>query len=403
MTMILGLQLNAADLYVNSSGSTGTYTTLTSALTAASDGDRIIVSTLINLIEDISIDKSVTITSSSSGNMFTLNGIMNVVATAQKEIRIIGADVTSLTFTAGTATDANNCKFYFVDSDVANSVNTSVVGLSFNVLYCDMPTIYLAFRYGSIIGSSLSYFTLNAGTTTMQSDTTYIIANKFTSECNVNNRDHNYFIANNYFYETNDYQLRLAAAKLTGSGANYIVNNTFYHSSSSSYGSNIYCNNVDHSNTYIYNNFFRHGYSGTSSSATKHIGYTSMSSANEPIIRYNVFARPYSNGNNGGVYWNTSLNSATYNNYLVHTSGNTVSTVDGRVTAGVGLDGGMPGINYYDIDISNNDVGTYGGPYSWDNYWDTSTGRARVFSLDMPFEIWMGQTPTIKADAVHEK
>ena len=54
--------------------------------------------------------------------------------------------------------------------------------------------------------------------------------------------------------------------------------------------------------------------------------------------------------------------------------------------------------------MTRNDLGTYGGPYTWENYHDTtSNGRGRVFNLDMPFEIWMGQTPTIKADAVHKK
>ena len=36
---------NAADLYVNSSGATGTYSTLSAAVQAANDGDRIIIST----------------------------------------------------------------------------------------------------------------------------------------------------------------------------------------------------------------------------------------------------------------------------------------------------------------------------------------------------------------------
>ena len=38
---------NAADLYVNSSGATGTYSTLSAAVQAANDGDRIIISTLM--------------------------------------------------------------------------------------------------------------------------------------------------------------------------------------------------------------------------------------------------------------------------------------------------------------------------------------------------------------------
>ena len=59
---------------------------------------------------------------------------------------------------------------------------------------------------------------------------------------------------------------------------------------------------------------------------------------------------------------------------------------------------------YFDIDMTRNDIGTYGGPHSMDNYWDTtSLGVARIFGLDMPFELWPAQNPTIKADAVHRK
>ena len=52
---------------------------------------------------------------------------------------------------------------------------------------------------------------------------------------------------------------------------------------------------------------------------------------------------------------------------------------------------------------TKNDMGRFGGPYTWDNYHgNTTSGKGRVYLLDMPFELWSGQTPTIKADAVHE-
>ena len=54
--------------------------------------------------------------------------------------------------------------------------------------------------------------------------------------------------------------------------------------------------------------------------------------------------------------------------------------------------------------MTRNDMGTYGGPFTWQKLHDTTAnGKTRVFDLDMPFEIWMGQSPTIKANAVHKK
>ena len=66
-------------------------------------------------------------------------------------------------------------------------------------------------------------------------------------------------------------------------------------------------------------------------------------------------------------------------------------------------DEGHPGIRYFDIDMSRNDIGIYGGPYSWDNYWGSSTGKGVIYDLDMPFEYWAGQSATINAKAAHQK
>ena len=401
--LLINLKSFATDLYVNSSGASGTYTTLSSALTAASDGDRIIISTLMNLIENVTIDKSVTITSAASGSSFVLNGTMTIEANSGKEIRIIGGDISSLSFSSGSGTDANPCKFYLVDSDISSEINASPYGLSVNILYCNMPNIGARFKFGSIIGSFLSFFELKSGTGTARNDTTKIIANKFTGGCTIYNQDHNYLIANNYFDYSSSYQLYISYSKPSNSGWNNIINNTFRRSSGQTYyGNNLFFeNNYDYSNINIFNNYFYHNYNSSSSAYRRHIGgYNPSTTSYQPSVLYNVFISPYS----GGVYWNNSLNSSTYNNQMLTSSGNTFSTVDGRVTAGAGINDGNTGINYYDINMTRNDVGTYGGPYSWDNYHDTtSNGKARVFNLDMPFEIWMGQTPTIKADAVHKK
>lgn len=401
--LLINLKSFATDLYVNSSGASGTYTTLSSALTAASDGDRIIISTLMNLIENVTIDKSVTITSAASGSSFVLNGTMTIEANSGKEIRIIGGDISSLSFSSGSGTDASPCKFYLVDSELSNNLDASPYGLSVNILYCNIPNIGASFKFGSIIGSFLSYFELKSGTGTARNDTTKIIANKFTGGCTIYNQDHNYLIANNYFDFSNSYQLYIYYSKPSNSGWNNIINNTFRRSSGwTAYGNNLWFdNNRDYSNINVFNNYFYHNYNNSNSYYSSHIGYNSLSTNNQPSLLYNVFVSP--NSNSGGPYWNTALRN-TNNNQSVNTSGNTFSTTDGRVTAGVGINDGNTGINYYDINMTRNDVGTYGGPYSWDNYHDTtSNGKARVFNLDMPFEIWMGQTPTIKADAVHKK
>lgn len=404
-SLMIGVNLKAADLYVNSSGATGTYSSLTAAMQAANDGDRIIISTLMNLVENVTINKSVTVTSASAGTTFTLNGTMTIEAVANKEIRIIGGDISALSFSSGTATDATACKFYLVDSQVNTDISANIYGLSFNMLYCEDDDLDVDFKFGSLIGSKLSSFDLNSGAGTAQNDTTYILANKFTSECNINNQDHNYFVANNFFFMTT-IQLKINYTKPSNSGWNNILNNSFIRTSGyTDYGSNlIFQNNRNYSNINVFNNFFSHTYNTSYSWRMAHIGESNLSVSNEPTIQFNVFVSPYSSSYSG-IYWNNSLNSANYNNFQVSSSNYTYSTTDGKITVGANaINKGNPSIQYYDIDMTRNDLGTYGGPYTWENYHDTtSNGRGRVFNLDMPFEIWMGQTPTIKADAVHKK
>ena len=401
VTFLSNFKSFASDIYVNSSGASGTYTTLSSALTAASDGDRIIISTLMNLIEDVTISKSVTITSASSGSSFVLNGTMTIEAVANKEIRLIGAELDELSFTSGTATDATDCKVYLIESQVSTNISTTVTGLSLNLMYCTDTDLRVSFKYGSIIGSNIERFFLQSGSGTAQNDTTKIIGNKFTYQCRIENQDHNFLIANNYFSNNSNQQLYLQYSKVSNSGTSNIFNNTFVMpSSNTSYGNNLFFDNSDYSNVNVFNNYFVHNGNSSSSSYNKHIGGSSLSTNNQPMILYNVFVSNH--GTDGGVYWNTNL-SNTNHNQAVTFSGNTYNSSTGKVTAGKGINEGNNGIEFYDIDMTRNDVGTYGGPYSWDNFHNTATGKARVYNLDVPFELWMGQTPSLKADAVHQK
>jgi hypothetical protein len=400
-SLLFNFQTYASDIYVNSSGASGTYVTLSGALQAANDGDRIIVSTLINLIEDVTISKSVTITSAASGSSFVLNGTMTIEAVANKEIRLIGAELDELSFTSGTATDATDCKVYLIESQVSTNISTTVTGLSLNLMYCTDSDLELSFKYGSIIGSNIERFFLQSGSGTAQNDTTKIIGNKFTNQCKIENQDHNFLVANNYFSNNYDTQLFLNYTKASNSGTSNIFNNTFVKTNSQiAYGNNISFDNKDFSNVNIFNNYFVHNGNSNDYRYNKHIGGSSLSTNNQPMVLYNVFVSNY--GSDGGVFWNTNL-SNTNHNQAVTFSGNTYNSSTGKVTAGKGINEGNNGIEYYDIDMTRNDVGTYGGPYSWDNFHNTATGKARVYNLDVPFELWMGQTPSLKADAVHQK
>ena len=197
-------------------------------------------------------------------------------------------------------------------------------------------------------------------------------------------------------------KLYLDFPKVLNSGTSNILNNTFVSTNSYvAHGNNLYFeSNYDYSNINVFNNYFVHNGNYNNSTYNKHIGGNYISSNNQPMILYNVFVSNY--GSNGGVYWNTNLSNSN-NNQTVTFTGNTYNNSTGKVTAGAGINEGNNGIQFYDIDMTRNDVGTYGGPFSWDNFHNTATGKARIFNLDVPSEVWMGQSPNLKADAVHQK
>ena len=61
---LFNLMANAADLYVRATGAGGAYTTVSAAITAANNGDRIIIQPKIDgsaYIENLTINKSLTL------------------------------------------------------------------------------------------------------------------------------------------------------------------------------------------------------------------------------------------------------------------------------------------------------------------------------------------------------
>ena len=448
----------ATDLVVNSSGQSGTYTTLSAALTAAaSSGDRILIPSTITLIEDITINKSVDIMPLTASNNFFLEGDINITATAGLEIRILGMNFSGdLVCSSGTATETNRCHLYFIDCTSSdpnlNELNADVQGLAFHLLFCTFLESNIKMRFGEIIGSSISTFTVVPGDGVSYNDTIRIIANKIVVD-HVNdyttpsgfssnrityynffdNQDHYYFISNNFFDNNSHTTLTIFNDLSSGSGSNHISNNTFYLNPYSvfnyaAYGSAISihtANNYSRANTSIINNIFYSRYSSYYNSTTQAFigtGTGSNPTGASPLIKYNIFGglRPACPGSTGNSCFigNQIFNSPNItvqgylsdpNNYdypsqiYTHCTAS-FDVTNGKALTGFIIDAGKNEINSFDLDMTRNDLGTYGGPYSMENYWDsTATGKARIYNLDMPFEIWSGQTPTIKASAVHTK
>lgn len=382
--LLNSIRLHAADIYVNSSGQPGTYTTISAALVAAGSNDKIYISPFATYNENLSIDKSVTLVSSEDSTDYYLNGNITIFTIGALDIRLIGGECNSILFTASSATESNRCKVSIVGTEFGNNLSAPQ-GVDLNLLYCDIPSQQVTFYYGNVIANSLSTLTIPSGDNSYYADTTNIIANTIGSgSLSISNGDHNFFVANNYFQGTSGANMLVYTATVSGGGGNNIVNNTFTQTSYTTYGSNLkIVHNQNMTNTQVKNNTFQNGYNSSQTAYRRHIG--SASSSNQlttalgPVVSFNHFHSIW-----GGVY-----------NYTV---------LPNNVLGGaIPQNEGDPSIQYYDIDLTRNDMGRFGGPYTWDNYHgNTTSGKGRVYLLDMPFELWSGQTPTIKADAVHE-
>jgi hypothetical protein len=390
---------SAADIYVNNSGQPGSYTTITAALAAAAPNDNVYVSPYGAYTENLTIFQNVTLTSAVSGTVFNVVGTLTINGAPNMDVRIIGAEFSG-SFTANTGGAGLNTKS---DVYVVESVFSAITAADFirmHVLFCDAD-MNISMRHGEIRGNSnLGDVTIADGPNAGVGDTLFIVGNSFKTNKKLywNNDDNYFFIANNYIYTTSSTYRAFRNSKhhYNSTVNNLVLNNIFSVStqSSSNYTA-FYSNSTSNADNVIcYNNVFENRYNSNGS----YLRCFYCSSPGDTQLYYN-YCKGASTGTTPGglkVVGNISYN---------YTTANLVYENDGTCNDPKLVNQGSPSLQYYDIDLTRNDIGTFGGPWSIKNYASDSSsiGKARVYDLDMPFEIWSGQTPSVKAKGAHTK
>ena len=393
----------ATDIYVNSSGQSGTYTTIGAAITAASSGDRIFISPYGTYTENLSIDKSLTLTSSASGTNFNVIGNITIAADAGNEVRIIGCIFSgTILGSQGTASQNNMSNVYIIDSE-GYSIAYQGDFVKTHVLFCNNLQ-YVSISHGEIIGCKIfRNVTINNGPNAGTGDTLKIIGNLISGTLTYNSDDDLFYISNNFFKLPDNSptalrsSVRINASFYSTSANNVFNNNTcIYYSGQNNYvykGVEV-TSSSNQSNIIVTNNVFEDMMTSNFGTISKFSFYTSATTAaQKPQASYNVTF--------GSANWTSVISNSVDYNYSGPSNFNYDDygrSVDPRI-----VNSGSPSIQHYDIDMTINDLGTYGGPHSIDNYINTTNGKARIFDLNMPFEIWTGQTPTITAKGVHTK
>jgi len=450
----------AADLYVNNSGQSGTYTTIQAAINAASTGDNIYVSPLNSYQESLSITKSIRIASSVSGSRIIVTQDIKISPLANILVELIGIEGTDVLLDTQTSTLGPNSRGRAIMTDCSfHDINLNTDYLTLLVVKCTLSGTITG-RHGKVIGNTIAEkIVINDEPNVGIGDTILIKANKVSGEILIESDDHSMIIQNNVCK-----RIRLGSTTFSTLLSYLISNNTINETGGDwSYTSSSYWNlqsgliNIntaasDLSNILIVNNkgvlwnninrrigsLDRNFYSmvGVSRTTTTTGGVVTT----RPNIQYNFWAFDRTNfsfyGNNGSNSSGTSSAQAYMAFYSeIYFQGQTYGGTYGTaIWAGkdVGINNmqwdlansanpsisdpydldsfkstlqnvGSPSPKFFDADLTRSDIGHLGGDNSWEMFHGTNSvsGAAYIIGLDLPSEIWPGQTVNLKAEAVH--
>ena len=386
----------AADLYVNGSGNANTYATIQGAVNASSSGDNIYVATVGTYSENVTISsKSLFIIAAVADEEFTLSGSFTLNPGTGNEVTIIG-------LYNGNVTASGYGTVNLISSFISSISNTSGY-LKMNVYDCEVTNSF-SIDNGAVKGCTiLGGLTINSDGGAA-GDTIRIMGNHIENGLTWTSSYAYFEICNNYVENittntSNTKAIYFYNLQTTPGGTNLIANNTiissqYYSSSSSSYRPHgIYFNsgvsvgqNLVIANNYInVQNTYSNSYSGNAI-----YSYSAMSNAlvaNNYWYAYQGFSYNFTNStlvDNG-----TSSVSWTY------------SSTTGIIASSSAVNQGLDQIEYRDINNTRNDIGTSGGPHAWSNY-NTTTGKAAVFNLELPFQLYIGGNHNIKAKGFHK-
>lgn len=415
LSIALASQLSAADLCVNESGSGGCYSSITAALSAANDGDRVLIQPKTGnapYVENLIINKSVQLLSNQEGVKWSLTGNITISPAVGRTISIMHMNNTSGNITAsGNSPTGTRCKVNIMNCELLDGyINFDYNYFNINVVSNFIQNGYIALRYGNVIGNEviansntkmyypitnnycMIYFETDAVPT---NDTLNVIGNIVRNQSGVNtyyvgillNSTSQFFnVSNNYTSKGNTYLecygIRFYTHKNSTLGTNTVYNNTIYNDSQYSYyfyaiaiSSNIPGLFDIKNNISIVPNLPN--------------GYNSYTAASTPTVGFSYnFGAPH--GTVSGI-----VNNGT-NNF---TSNSTINLITGQLNTGSdAINGGYPDLTHYDLDLTVNDAGAYGGSFSLSNF-HPITGAARVYFVDAPRTVLQSGTLNIKAEA----
>jgi hypothetical protein len=386
LTLVMSVSIMftmAADLYVNGSGNANTYPTIQGAVNASSSGDNIYVATVGTYSENVTItNKSLFIIAAVADEEFTLSGSFTLSPGTGNEVTIIGMYNGNVT-----------CSGYGTSnliSSFISSISGSSSGGKLNVYDCEVTNSFTIYN-GSVKGNVIDRLVVNSASGA-NGDTIRIMGNYMTS-LDWNSSMAYFEICNNYINgqassSFSQSPVTIDYLQATPGGTNLIANNTIdFSTSSTSYnrGGIVFSSSVSNGqNLVIANNYLKNTYNNYAYAINANYGIS-----NALIANNQYYSGYFSIGLTGSSLVDNGTSSVSW----------TYNSTTGVLTSGSNM--GLDQIEYRDINNTRNDIGTSGGPHAWSNY-NTTTGKAAVFNLELPFQLYIGGNHNIKAKGFHK-
>lgn len=428
LTFLTATTLFATDRFVDPNLSSGNGTTLftniTSAVAAAANGDRIIVASNTYNEATLTINKSLKIYPQIAGTMINFNANIIVAGFPGMKLEILGFNlgiysISSNAISSGSYT--NRVKVSIIECSSAN-IGFDNEFYELNLIKSNI-TSDVSFRYGYLISNSMLNCYLWDESLTDQdiNKKIMVISNTISNETQLLNDDYIYVFANNTIKNLRVQKWVMNSQK------NKIINNKFTNGCQLHFAiltqnppSNNY--NVWESIAYVarYNFIFSCNkfdgivyFSNPNSSNSLQVGfdpyrygidyYTSGNNGfgSSFLPAYSTTSSKWPNNNSSGFFeW--SYNGIDLPSILP--SGSQPLSLTKIIGPLTDIDGGNPNHDYYDIDLTINDRGINGGPYSQLNYTPSNpnNSKAFIFDLDMPTDLFPGQNVNITAKGYHK-
>lgn len=457
--IVLYSEVFATDRFVNPNLSQGNgstiFTTITAAVAAAENGDRIIVASSTYNEADLSIGKTIQIIPKDKGKTIKFNNNIIINGFGGMKLDIVGLDLGSYSFRFNNVEKASHDNLAIV-----NIINCSSLYIlahkpfyKTNILNNDIEK-GIAFVHGSVVYNRTKQISLLDGPLENQVNDkrNIIIANEVEFLIGIMNNDLPVIVANN---KLRDFSMKRWNANLEL--VNYVMNNEFTSTESvlSFSKQNVPAYNIIFSSNEFNDRFwmadFHSGFvndlvsesTWDSQNYSKGLNGIDMTyggvqilkifnynnwlpSWNWPYVRNKWYAtngpneptRP-ENKAGSGFYYRWVTNGSTIDNKILNyystgffefsyngiEAGFNIPPPDSKlrftnIKGEIGIiDGGHPNHQFYDIDLTRNDRGVYGGGFTLENYIainDSDSGNF-IFYLEIPSDLFPGDNVKIKA------